>query len=75
MSYDSNAINEALAENMADDPYGTITFIIVEVLKAGATYNGGMSEIEYQTLVKIATTLDDSDYHREAVKAMQAELP
>lgn len=75
MAYDENAINADLRENMADDPYGTATFIIVEMLRAAATYSGTMSEGEYQTLVKIATVLDDSDYHRDAVKAMQAELP
>lgn len=36
MTYDEKAFNEALNENMADDPFGTATYIIVEALKGAA---------------------------------------
>ncbi len=53
MTYDETAFNDALNENMADDPYGTTMYVVGQALKASLT-NDAMSEGEGKALRYIA---------------------
>lgn len=70
MAYDESAFNEALNENLSDDPYSTVVFIIKEAMKAAATYNGTMNNDEYALLTGAARFIDERDPHIGILAAM-----
>lgn len=55
--YDEAAFNEHLNENMADDPYGTATYIIRQALKGANQYWGTMSTEEAVILNAVGQAL------------------
>lgn len=59
--YDEAAFNEALNENMADDPYGTAIYLIVEALRGARKYEGTMSEEEAEILEAVRATIGSYD--------------
>jgi hypothetical protein len=60
MKYDEAAFNDALNENMADDPYGTAMYVIGQALK-GSIDADSMSEGEGKALRSIARAYVGSD--------------
>jgi hypothetical protein len=52
--YDVAILTEALEENLSDDPYGTATYVIRNIIhRAIYAYGGTMSEGEHKNLVDI----------------------
>lgn len=58
--YDEAAFNADLNENMADDPYGTAIYLIVEALRA-AKGNLAMSDGEEEILGLIEGVILEND--------------
>lgn len=63
MTYDESAFNDALNENMADDPYSTATFIISQALKGAADHMMTMSSDEAMILNDVGQLLLKLDPH------------
>jgi hypothetical protein len=61
-NYDEEAFNEQLNENMADDPYGTATYLIREAVKGALSYDGTMNEFERSVLTTLIAVLDVADH-------------
>jgi hypothetical protein len=74
VAYDEKMLVEPLRENMADDPYGTASYVILEACKAAAQYNGLMSDLEYATICSVARALDQGDPFIKAREAMSKEF-
>jgi hypothetical protein len=58
--YDEAAFNADLNENMADDPYGTAMYLIVEALRA-AKDNEGMNDHEAEILADVEAIIHAAD--------------
>lgn len=63
MPYDEHAFHDDLNENMADDPYGTASYIISQALKGAESYNPNMSEYELNILREIGAVCKALDKH------------
>lgn len=61
--YDERAFNDALNENMADDPYGTAMYLIREAVKGAQSYNGTMNEHEALIIETIRRVMLLADPH------------
>lgn len=61
-SHDDVILIDPLEENLADDPYGTATYVIRNVIRrALGMYGGTMNDTEHATLVSIEESLRARD--------------
>jgi hypothetical protein len=59
--YDEAAFNEQLNENMADDPYSTAMYLIVEAIKGAHDGIGLMNDYEASIFAELSNVIRDHD--------------